>query len=145
MRICRVLLCLLALLCCSCDKNSYEQNDDYTDGNDVIPKDTTDINFQLVDVNGREYSPFLIANDALYYAVPSDIDLSSIIPLSPNESDSISIGNTTVAFEGRCIDFSDFTNQIAFISNKCPSETKSYKVYICDLPVIQIDTPDSLQ
>lgn len=144
MRISKVLLGLLVLLCCSCDKNSSELHEDYTDGYEESPKDTTFSNFQLVDVNGREYSPFLVTDDELYYTVPFDIDLSSIIPISSNESDSLAVGETKFAFDGRSVDFSDFTNQIVFISNRGSSAAKSYKVFICDLPVLQIDTPDSL-
>ncbi|UTC48243.1 CotH kinase family protein [Treponema vincentii] len=82
------------------------------------------------------YRSFLIIEDTIYILVPSGSDLVNLSPKFINRD------KRTYKYE-TAKDFSDFTHPQEYTLKSSTGEIKTWKILLCDLPVLTITTPDN--
>lgn len=98
--------------------------------------------FSLVDSNGASYSAFLIRDSVIHIKVPNSSTLEKMKALYKINGDKVEVTSKTDT--KRIPDFSDFLAPVKYKVTSHTGETKEWNVLLYDLPVLVLNTPDSL-
>lgn len=98
--------------------------------------------FSLMDSDGETYSAFLIRDSVIHIKVPNTSQLDNLIARYEVNGEEVNVVSKTDT-EGKP-DFSDFHAPVRYKVISQFGETKEWKVLLYDLPVLILNTPDSL-
>lgn len=132
-------LIFLTILVISCNSDDNEMN---PENNSVILDELSGENlFLLKDSQGEKFYPFMVNDSTAHFYVGKKVDYSSLQFVLTNGYKSTIIDSIIQNVGSRVIDFSDFASPPkAYISS--PDGQKCISIYLYDLPVIIIDTPE---
>lgn len=125
------------LLSCAKDDNDFPLS---PDTNGLENPDTT---LSFKDFNGIVYHPFMADDKNLYVIFPNETNFQEI-EFIPNKRNPAVLLNDGSEINGVRIDLSDFTKPLSCLWLNDKGDTLTKKIIVLDLPVITIDTPDSL-
>lgn len=132
-----LLVCFFSLYVCSCVIETVDEFAPKVEESGIGSNDF----FYLIDTNGNCYKPFLVKDNNIHIVIPNGMDVTKLKPVFTNGD--VIIANDNNYSESDYVDFSDFYNFVTFIVRVEDGTEKEYSIQIYDLPVLQIDTPDS--
>lgn len=98
--------------------------------------------FSLMDSDGDNYSAFLIRDSVIHIKVPNTSELNNLIARYEVNGEEVKVVSK-MDIEGNP-DFSDFLAPVRYKVISHTGEAKDWKVLLYDLPVLILNTPDSL-
>lgn len=105
--------------------------------------DRTDFTmFRLISDSGCVYTAFLIDDSAIHIKVPHSENLSKLRPEFSHNGLKVLVGGTEIKSGEIFMDFSDFLQPQEFVVESSNADQQRKTVFLYDLPVMIIETPD---